>query len=105
MKKIILLLFFVVTFYCGRAQNYFPFPTGNAVWQVTRCWYFYPAGWYDDIQISTSGEDTIINSKVYRKLFLVNHHTPGQPYDTIYPKVFLGGMRELDKKIYLVSEY
>ena len=107
MKKITLSLFYVLLaeVSCIQAQNYFPFPTGNATWQVTRCFYFFPPGWYDDIQISTSGEDTIINSKTYQKLFLVNHHAPGSQFDTIYPKVFIGGMRELNKKIYLVSEY
>lgn len=107
MKKITLILFYVLLaeISCLHAQNYFPFPTGNATWQVTRCFYFFPPGWYDDIQISTSGEDTIINNKTYTKLFLVNHHAPGSDFDTIYPKVFIGGMRELNKKIYLVSDY
>jgi len=107
MKKITQCLFYVLLaeISCLHAQNYFPIPTGNATWQVTRCNYFLPAGWYDDIQVSSSGDDTIINSKTYTKLFLVNHHAPGTDFDTIYPKVYLGGMRELNKKIYLVSEY
>src|SRR2546423_26183 len=107
MKKTTLWLLCVVLAQISglRAQNYFPFPAGNAAWQVTRCFYFFPPGWYDDIQISTSGADTVINSKSYKKLFLVNHHAPGSDFDTIYPKVFIGGLRELNKKIYLVSDY
>jgi len=87
------------------AQNYFPFPQDDATWQVTRCFYFYPPGWYDDHQIHMTGEDTVFNGISYKKLYFTNHHAPGSDFDTIYPIVFLGGLREVNKKIYIVSEY
>lgn len=96
-----LLLLTLVT----KAQTYYPFPTGDASWQVARCFYFYPPGWYDEHLIETTGEDTVINGKTYTKLFYTNHHAPGTDFDTIYPTVFIGGMREADKKIYFVSDY
>src|SRR5262245_55628997 len=81
-----------------RSQSYFPIPTGDATWQVTRCNYFLPAGWYDDYNIHMNGEDTVINGKTFKKLYFTNHHAPGTDFDTVYPTVYLGGMREEDKK-------
>jgi hypothetical protein len=88
-----------------KAQSYFPFPTGDATWQVTRCFYFFSPGWYDDYQIHMTGEDTVINNITYKKLYFTAHHTPGYEFDTIYPTVFLGGLYEAEKKVYIVSEY
>ncbi len=88
-----------------KAQSYFPFPANDATWQVTRCFYFFPPGWYDDYQIHMTGEDTVINNITYKKLFFTSHHAPGSDFDTIYPTVFLGGLYETDKKVYIVSEY
>lgn len=104
-KHYLLLIALLPLTFAAKGQTYYPFPTGDASWQVARCFYFYPPGWYDDHLIQTTGEDTVINGKTYTKLFFTNHHAPGSDFDTIYPTVCIGGMRETDKRIYIVSDY
>ena len=88
----------------AQAQDYQPMPTGQARWDVARCWYFYPAGWYDRYYIETDGTDTVINSHTYKKLYHTTHHAPGTEFDSTYTH-FLGGYREADKRVYMISEY
>lgn len=86
------------------AQVYQPMPTLNGTWSSVRCWYFYPGGWHDEYNVSVNGSDTLFNSHVYTKLFLQTHHAPGTQFDSVYSN-FLGGMREVNKKIYFFSDY
>lgn len=88
----------------GFGQDYHPMPTTQAVWNIARCWSFYPGGWYDEYSIVLDGSDTLINGHVYKKLNLVTHHLPGTQHDSTYSN-FLGGMRESNRKVFFVSEY
>ena len=85
-------------------QLYQPMPTQNATWSSVRCWYFYPGGWHDEYSISLNGTDTTFNSRVYTKLFLTTHHAPGTAFDSVYTN-FLGGMREVNRRVYFFSDY
>ena len=109
MKKLythLVILFFTSVYLNDslQAQGYHPMPTGPAQWNIARCWYFYPPGWHDLYAITTDGTDTLINGKVYTKLFHTTHHAPGTEFDSTYTH-FLGGMRDEDKKVYMISEY
>ncbi len=86
------------------AQDYHPLPTGPARWDMTRCWYFYPGGWHDRYYVEMDGSDTVLNQRVYKKLYHTTHHAPGTEFDSTYTH-FLGGMREEGKKIYMWSDY
>ena len=88
----------------SHAQSYHPMPTGPAQWNMARCWYFYPAGWHDLYYITMDGADTVINQKVYKKLYHTTHHAPGTEFDSTYTH-FLGGMRESGKQIFMISEW
>ena len=85
----------------ANAQNYQPFPTGAAIWEVLRCWYLYQPGWYDKYTFTMDGTDTLYDGQTFKKIWITNHHLPGTIHDTIYPKTFFGGLREADKKIYI----
>ncbi len=87
-----------------KAQAYHPMPTGTARWDIARCWYFYPGGWYDRYYIEMDGTDTVIHQKTYKKLFHTTHHAPGTAFDSTYTH-FLGGMRESGKQVFMISEY
>ena len=87
-----------------KAQQYQPMPSGPARWDVARCWYFYPAGWHDLYYIEMDGTDTLINGKTYKKLYHTTHHAPGTEFDSTYTH-FLGGMREENRRVYMISEY
>ena len=86
------------------AQSYHPMPTGSAQWNMERCWYFYPAGWHDLYYITMDGTDTILNGKTYKKLFHTTHHAPGTAFDSTYTN-YLGGMREVNKQVFMFSEW
>jgi hypothetical protein len=86
------------------SAQYHPMPAGEARWDITRCWYFYPGGWHDRYFIEMDGTDTVLNGKVYKKLFHTTHHAPGTEFDSIYTH-FLGGMREAGKQVFMWSEY
>lgn len=94
MKKIILFLLLAFPS-CLIAQKYVPFPTDNAEWNVMKVV-------YDEgvdtllIQCSLQG-DTTINDIAYRKL-CKNIGTVDEP---LYKGI--GGLREQDKKIYVVE--
>lgn len=102
MKKFLLTLalFFYLTINSG-AQAYQPFPTGSATWEVLRCFYFYPSGWYDKYTFTMDGTDTLNNGESFKKIFVTNHHLPGTVHDSIYPTEFFGGLREVDKQIFI----
>jgi len=85
------------------ARQYHPFPTAQASWKIGRCWYFFPPGWYDQITVTLSGDDTLINFRSYKKLLITYRLIHGGTFDSSYTRI-LGGMREDDRKIYIVSE-
>lgn len=108
MKKyfVICLMNFLVMF-CADvsiAQIYQPMPTQNGTWSSVRCWYFYPGGWHDEYSIQLTGGDTLFNSHIYKKLTVQTHHAPGTLFDSVYTN-FLGGMREVNKRVYFFSDY
>ena len=106
MKKIIILLAFLFSFSnYSISQIYQSFPTDEATWQVTRCWYFYEPGWYDSHTFKMDGTDTLYNGEVFKKIFVTNHHLPGTVHDTIYPTEFFGGMREENKQVFIFQHW
>lgn len=104
LQKTILLSLFVLLWIQIQSQDYHPMPVSEAQWHITRCWGFYPGGWHDEYFVEMDGSDTVINSRVYKKLYLTTHHLPGTEHDSIYTH-FLGGMRESGKQIFFISEY
>ena len=86
------------------AQSYHPMPTGPAQWNMSRCWYFYPAGWHDLYYITMDGTDTILYGQSYKKLYHTTRHAPGTEFDSTYTH-FLGGMREANKQVFMISEW
>jgi hypothetical protein len=106
MNTRLLFLYTLITFSVTTtmAQDYHPMPTGPARWDIARCWYFYPAGWYDRYYVEMDGSDTILNGQTYKKLWHTTHHAPGTEFDSTYTH-FMGGMREADRKVYMFSEY
>lgn len=83
------------------SQEYQPFPTKCAKWEVYRCFYFYQPGWHDKYTVTLDGSDTTYAGIVYKKLYITQHHLPGTIYDSLHAPVFFGGMREVNKKIYI----
>jgi hypothetical protein len=83
------------------AQTYYPMPVVKSEWKTERCFYMFSAGRYDEITIFTTGQDTVMNLTVYKKLYKKTHHWPGSAYDTTYTDV-IGGMREEAKKVYML---
>lgn len=102
----LILIFFSLLFSFSpiQSQDYHPMPDSEAQWDITRCWSFYPGGWHDEYSIQMDGSDTIINGKIYQKLYIVTHHLPGTEHDSVYTH-FLGGMRESGKQVFFISEY
>ena len=104
MKAFLLALLVVLcTGYQTSAQQYVAFPDETASWKVIRCFYFFPAGWYDVHTFTMSG-DTTTNGISYKKIYETVHHLPGTQYDTIYTHYF-GALREEGKKIMMISEW
>ncbi len=102
MKKLIIpIAYFFLIINNAFSQMYQPFPTDEAIWEVTRCWYFYDPGWYDKYTFSMDGTDTLYNGEVFKKIYVTNHHLPGTVYDTIYPTAFFGGIRESNKQVFI----
>lgn len=77
--------------------DYIPFPANNALWSE-----YYHVGISSDQvfheQFLINGEDTIINSKKYSKLYY--YTTPEFNFDSA---ICIGGIREEDKKVYYQS--
>lgn len=86
------------------AQAYQPMPAGPARWDISRCWYFYPGGWFDRYYVEMDGADTLMFGKTYKKLFHTTHHLPGTEFDSTYTH-FLGGIREENRQVFMVSPY
>lgn len=101
MKKLILLFIIVLLAVSTNAQTYHPFPTGSASWKIVRCFYFYQPGWHDEYTLTMDGTDTIHNGMAFKKITISNHHLPGTVNDTTYPTEFFGGLRELNKQIFI----
>ncbi len=103
MKKYLFILL-ALAFFKANAQSYqyVPFPTGDAVWseyyrseeQQSPPWFYY---YYD--KIAMTGEDTTINEKIYKKLYLFN-----DTVFNIHNATYLGGLREQNKKIYYYGD-
>ena len=102
MKALLLALLVVLcTGYQTSAQRYVAFPDETASWKVIRCFYFFPAGWYDVHTFTMSG-DTTTNGISYKKIYETVHHLPGTQYDTIYTHYFVA-LREEGKNISMIS--
>lgn len=87
------------------AQTYQPFPEQTAKWEIIRCWYLYDFGWYDKYTIFMDGTDTLYQGEDFKNLFIRRQHLPDTEFDTIFPTEFFGGIREMDKKIYLYQKW
>jgi hypothetical protein len=99
MKKIIFIsLAFAFLKANTQTYQYVPFPTENAVWSES----YYYAGENKSIyyeKFAINGEDTIINSIVYKKLFLF--YTSQFYTDSA---ICIGGIREENKKIFYYGD-
>ena len=99
MKRIIGVLSLILLFSISiGAQNYVPFPTDNAQWNV----HCKPSSYDIDLPpayvksyIMTG--DTILDAKVYKKIYLKSEVNNQLKY--------LGGLREENKRIYYNSEF
>lgn len=100
-----LLLVFALAANKSGAQTYQPFPTGTATWEVLRCFYFYPAGWHDKFTFTMDGSESVYEGLPFKNIYIVNHHLPGTVHDTIYPKKFFGGIREVDKQVFIYQKW
>lgn len=87
------------------AQPYQPFPTDDAKWEVTRCFYFYQPGWYDKYTFTMDGSDTIYDGVSFKKIYVITHHLPGTIHDSIYPTQFFGGLRESGKQVFIWQKW
>jgi hypothetical protein len=109
MKKHLLYLTFllVLVFAANKsgAQAYQPFPTGAATWEVLRCFYFYPSGWHDKYTFTMDGSESVYEGLPFKNIYIVQHHLPGTVHDTIYPKEFFGGIREVDKQVFIYQKW
>jgi len=80
-----------------QTYQYVPFPTGNAIWSEN---YYYSGEKSEQYEkFAINGEDTIINSIVYKKLFLF--HTSQFYNDSA---ICIGGIREVNKKIFYYGD-
>ena len=85
MKKLIITISIILTFPCGlKSENYVPFPTENADWNV------YYVGTCEErapdtllLRYAIHG-DTTINKPVYKKLCLENGDTINPIVEAIY---------------------
>jgi hypothetical protein len=102
MRRVFFIIIFLISLN-GIAQiyEYVPFPDSGAIWSER---FTYPEGIdsiaeYSFERFATNGEDTLINSVLYKKLFLF--------YDTTFNKnnaVYIGGIREDNKKVYYLGD-
>jgi hypothetical protein len=100
MKYLIMIFTLILTLVSNLiSQNYFPFPEDNVNWNV-----YFLSGCDDDIQPTTYlirytiHGDTSINEIIYNKLCV-------ESGDILNPKIIsIGGIRELDKKIYFYGQ-
>jgi len=86
----------------AQTYQYVPFPTENAIWSEKYTseemqsppWFYY---YYD--KIAMTNEDTSINGKTYKKLYLFNDSV-----FNINNATYIGGIREENKKIYYYGD-
>ena len=95
-KPLIILLSILLTGLNLQAQpsveyEYVPFPTSNAIWYERYCYYDFPNGCYEAYTIT--GEDTIMNDFIYKKLFSFR----SAMFDPDNAR-YIGGIREDEKK-------
>lgn len=100
-RNILCTIIFLICVQYVCAQLYYPMPTVKSEWKTERCFYLYTAGLYDEYTIFSTGEDTLMNLKMYKKLFKKVHHWPGSANDTTYTD-FIGGYRENNRKVYML---
>lgn len=96
-KYILISLLFVSLYFDVSSQDYYPFPTENANWNIF-LEYSISEGPLDStvLRYSLNG-DTTINQIAYKRLCLES----GNIEDPIITPV--GGLREVDKKIYFIG--
>ncbi|TNE56040.1 MAG: T9SS type A sorting domain-containing protein [Bacteroidetes bacterium] len=87
------------------AQQYQPFPTTPATWNVVRCWYFFQPGWHDKYAITLDDTDTLYQGQVYKKLYITEHLIHPPVFDSVYPARFFGGIREANKQVYIFQTW
>lgn len=98
MKKLILIL--CITFYISMdAQQYVPFPTNNASWSEIHIQQGYCEPYGCKTQYKILG-DTTINSVLYHKIY-----EQDDPLQSSVGTFYIGGMREMSKKIFFLSKY
>ena len=97
------LIIVIIALYCNNtfSQTYYSIPISNTSWKTERCFSFYASGYYDVYTIYTNGQDTNMNTVMYKKMFKTTRHLPGTIYDTTYTN-FIGGIRENNKKVYML---
>jgi len=100
MKQLLTILTILIIVNTGKSQTnvYHPFPDSNAFWGIhgTNC--FYP-GWWEDTRFGLNG-DTIINGKLYSKVYKLLDSTLTNPNSTYYAAI-----REENKRIYTIVFY
>ncbi len=87
------------------AQTYQSFPTGSATWHTVRCFYLYQPGWHDEYTFIMDGPDTLYDGETFKKIDISVYHAPGTAYDTVYPTVFFGGLRESGKQVFMFRSW
>ena len=103
MKKFFFILLALASFKANaQTYQYVPFPEGNAVWSEKYSYEnwvptYYYLNCYDKVSLTV--EDTIINSRIYKKLYLFNDSV-----FNINNAIYLGGIREENKKIYYLGD-
>jgi hypothetical protein len=84
----------------SNAQAYQPFPTSDTSWNVARCWYLVAGGWNDTYKRTVDGADTLYMGNTYKKVYVKKHEIHGA-WDSIYPHPFFGGMRAINKQVFM----
>jgi len=105
MKKIYTFLFLLMAIVSIKAQNYMPFPAGNAVWREEHLDNTSVLNIIQDKYQYIQSTDTVIGSLTYHKIFYsgirIIYNNQGVVVDTIihYPQ-YKGALREHNQKIY-----
>src|ERR1035437_1050689 len=98
MKKSILFFLLIATTSIS-SQKYVPFPTENAQWNTHYKNNSSYSGLLSCIETYIQQGDTVINTKIYKKIYLKSYIGGEQ---TIR---FIGGIREENKCIYWIDYY
>ena len=105
MKTKTILTLIAIIFSCSinldlKGQDYIPFPEENAFWTVME---FNQQTWGDDTYIYTILGDTMVNGKMYKKIYQLSD-IPGSP-DTLWILHNLIRQKIEDKKVYFIRIY